>query len=91
MAGKSINSRSLRRNVRRLPGGRSKIVTSKKKSSKLKCHLTGKVLQGVPRVSSTGMSRISKSKRAPSRPFGGVLSTKVTRVMFIKKAREENA
>lgn len=91
MAGKSINSKSVRRNVRRMPGGRLKIVTSKKMSTKVKCPVTGKVLRGVPRVTSTGMGRISKSKRAPSRPFGGVLSTKATKAMFIKKAREENA
>lgn len=91
MTGKSLNSKSIRKNVQRLPGGRTKIRTSRKKRSILKCSVTGKQLQGVPRVRSSAVRRIEKSKRAPNRPFGGVLNPSVTKSMFIQKAREENA
>lgn len=91
MTRKSLKSKSLRKNVQRLPGGRLKTASSRKKRSRLKCAVTGKPLSGVPRVKSSAVRRIEKSKRAPNRPYGGVLNPSVTKAMFIKKAREENA
>ena len=91
MTGRSLQSKSLRKNVQRLPGGRLKTKVSGKKRSRLRCAVTGKPLQGVPMVRSSAVNRVEKSKRAPNRPYGGVLNPSVTKAMFIKKAREEKA
>ncbi len=89
MAGKSINSKSKGKQTIRLPGGRSKVAIKQKRSSRVVCAVTGKPLQAVPQARSAKMQRISKSKRRPERPYGGVLSPKAARKLIITKTREE--
>ncbi len=89
MAGKSVNSKTKGKQTIRLPGGRSKVTVKQKRSSRVVCAVTGKPLQAVPQARSAKLQTISKSKRRPERPYGGVLSSKATRKLLITKAREE--
>jgi len=89
MAGKSINSKTKGKQRIRLPGGRSKVAVKQKRSSRVVCGVTGKPLQAVPQARSSKMQTISKSKRRPERPYGGVLSSMAARKLIIAKAREE--
>ncbi len=86
MAGKSINSRSKRKFTTKLPGGRLKTTEARRKPARIMCPVTGNPLNGVPRVRKT-----HKSNKAPNRPYGGVLSSRVVKKMYIQRAREENA
>jgi large subunit ribosomal protein L34e len=90
MAGKSINSRTKRRVAVKLPGNRTKVKITNKKPSRAVCASTGKPLQAVPQLKGPQIRRLSKSKRRPERPYGGFLSSKAMRKLFIKKAREES-
>ena len=85
----TLNSHSFRKLPRKIPGGSWKIATERKKSSMPVCAITGKMLHGVPNARGTEMERIEKSKRRPERPYGGMLSSRETRLMMTKKAREE--
>lgn len=60
----------------------------RRKPSAGTCPVTGEVLKGVPRALPCEMKKIPKSSRRPSRPFGGVLSSKATKAVMTKKARE---
>jgi large subunit ribosomal protein L34e len=48
---------------------------------------TGETLKGVKRELPGKMKNIPKSQRRPSRPFGGVLSSKSSREEIKKRAR----
>lgn len=84
-----LHSRSMRKLRKRMPGGRKKIAEARKRPSMPVCAVTREVLHGVPRARGTDMTRIQKSKRRPERPYGGMLSSKATRLLIIKKVRGE--
>jgi len=80
-------SRSLRRIKVKVPGGETRQVYKSRKPKKAKCSMCGAVLKGVPRESATKMKNLTKTKKRPQRPYGGVLCSKCMRKLMIRKAR----
>ena len=52
-----------------------------------KCSSCSKILKGVPNIRATKLKRISKSKKRPSRPFGGELCSSCSRKELIKRSK----
>ena len=77
-------SRSKRRVFVRTPKG-VKLTYRDRKPSVAHCGSCGAVLKGIPRVRS---SRLCKSEKRPSRPYGGKLCSKCMRKEIIKKVVE---
>ncbi|UCD07046.1 MAG: 50S ribosomal protein L34e [Candidatus Aenigmatarchaeota archaeon] len=75
----ALRSRTLRRVKKRLPGGGFIIHYLKRKPSPAKCAVCGRKLHGVPRKSPSIIKKISKSKKTPSRPYGGNLCSRCAR------------
>lgn len=80
-------SRSLRRVFVRTPGSRVVMHYVKRMSGKAQCAGCGTVLSGVPRASDASLRNMSKSKKRPERPFGGVLCSGCSRRVIIEEAR----
>ena len=80
-------SRTLRRIFVKTPGGRNVIHYKKRKPAKAKCGKCGSVLKGVARERPYKMRKMAKSKKRPTRPYGGVLCSKCMRKLFVGKAR----
>ena len=77
-------SRTLRRVSVKIPSG-TKIHYKKRKPSKKKCANCGKTLLGVPHKISSKSKNVPKTKKRPSRPFGGVLCSSCTRKVMVEK------
>ena len=71
------------------PGGKLVLHYKKKKPGKAKCSNCGKPLHGVPRERPYKMRTMAKTKKRPSRPFGGVLCSACMRKKIVEKARKE--
>ena len=82
-----LRSRSLRRVFRKVPGGRVSIHYKKRKPKAAKCGNCGAILKGVPRELPYKMRSMTKTKKRPERPFGGVLCSKCMRKEIINKIR----
>lgn len=80
-------SRTLRRVFVKTPGGKTKLTYRKRKPSKAKCAGCGAILRGVTRVRANRLKGVSKTKKSPSRPFGGKLCTKCSRKKLIEKIK----
>ncbi|MCK4497515.1 MAG: 50S ribosomal protein L34e [Candidatus Aenigmarchaeota archaeon] len=83
----ALRSRTLRRVKKRLPGGAFIIHYLKRRPSPARCAVCGKKLHGVPRAKPSIIRRISKSKKAPSRPYGGNLCSSCAREKVKEKVR----
>jgi len=83
----ALRSRTLRKVKKRLPGGAFIIHYLKRRPSPSKCAACGKKLHGVPRKRPSLLKRISKSKKTPSRPYGGNLCSRCARGKAKEKAR----
>jgi len=79
MVAGNLRSRTLRRVHIKTPGARNKIHYKKRKPSPPHCAETGQILPGVARGNPADISKLSKSQRVPSRPFGGKLSSRAMR------------
>ncbi len=77
-----------RRRVYVKGSGNTKIHYKKRKPSKPKCGKCGSLLKGVPHVRAYKLKRISKSKKRPERPYGGVLCSKCTRIEIKKMVKQ---
>ena len=66
----------------------TKRVYIRKKPSLGTCPVTGEKLKGVPRELPVKMRNMPKSQKRPSRPFGGVLSSKAARDEIKSRARK---
>jgi large subunit ribosomal protein L34e len=75
----ALRSRSLKRVKKKAPSGRGITHYEKKAPSKPKCGSCGKVLPGVTRGRKNLVKKAAKSKRRPSRPYGGNLCSSCTR------------
>jgi len=84
-----FKSRTFRRVFKKLPGGSVKIHYEKRMPSKQKCGSCGKVLMGVLRARPYKMRTSPKTKKRPSRPYGGVLCSKCTRELIKEKIRSK--
>jgi len=80
-------SRSLRRVYVRTPGGRTVIHYRKRKPKLARCGACGKSLSGVLRERPYKMRNMAKTKKRPSRPYGGVLCSKCMRLTLKQRAR----
>lgn len=83
----SKRSRTFRRIYKKTPGGRNVLRYEKRKPRKARCSNCGTVLAGVPRVRDFKMQNMAKTKKRPSRAYGGVLCSKCTRNLLKQKAR----
>ena len=79
-------SRSLRRVFRKVASG-TKLVYKKRKPSKSKCGVCGAPLHGVLRERPYKMRTSAKTKKRPSRPYGGNLCSKCMREKIREKIR----
>ena len=82
-----LRSRSLRKIFRKVSGGRTSVHFKKRKPKVAKCGSCGAVLKGVPRALPFKMRSMTKTKKRPERPFGGVLCSKCMRKEIINKVR----
>ncbi|MEW6063175.1 MAG: 50S ribosomal protein L34e [Nanoarchaeota archaeon] len=81
-------SRSLRRVYVRTPGGRTVIHYRKRKPKLARCGICGKGLKGVLRERPNRMRNLAKTKKRPSRPYGGVLCSNCTRLKLKHEVRK---
>ena len=81
-------SKSLRKVFRRTPGNKVVVHYKKRKPNKARCAICGAVLKGVPRELPYKMRNLPKSKKRPSRPYGGYLCSKCARQKIIEEARK---
>jgi len=80
-------SRSLRRIHVKTPGGERKIQYKVRKPSDAKCGGCGAVMKAVASKRPHVMHNLSKSKKRPERPFGGMLCSKCMRKKIVRDAR----
>ncbi len=80
-------SRSKRRVYVTTPGGKSKVHAKIRRPVKRKCAECGTPLIGVPHKIESKFKNLPKTKKRPTRPYGGVLCSKCMR----KKIREQVA
>ncbi|MGV8168555.1 MAG: 50S ribosomal protein L34e [Candidatus Nanoarchaeia archaeon] len=80
-------SRTFARKAVRTAKG-TKIVYTRRKPKQGTCSVTGQTLKGVPRALPTKMKNMPKTKKRPTRPFGGVLSSKAAREEIKNRARK---
>lgn len=83
----SKRSRSLKRKKVVTPGNNVVVHYERKKIGVARCQLTGQVLNGMPRVKKNKLKHMPKSKKRPTRPFGGVLSPVAMKRIMIERAR----
>ena len=83
-----FKSRSFRRKQVRTVSG-TKVVYLKRKPKLGSCPVTGQKLKGVPRDIPSKIGKLSKSQKRPQRPFGGVLSSKASRMVLRERARSK--
>lgn len=86
MSRRALRSRSLVKVHKITPSGRKVLHFKKKKPSIARC-ACGRPLAGVPSDLPYRLSKIAKSSRRPSRPFGGALCAVCTRQVVKQKAR----
>lgn len=79
--------RRMKQVKQKTPGGKLKTAYRRKMYSKHKCGICGGELAGVPRGKPVVIKRLTKSKRRPTRPFGGQLCSKCSRKVIAMKAK----
>lgn len=77
----------LRKVFVKTPGAKTKIQYKRRKPARAKCAVYGTPLQAVPRELPAKMANMSKSKKRPERPYGGILSSRAMRELLKHKAR----
>ena len=77
----------MRRTKVTTPSGRSVIHYTPRKHARAQCGTCGVFLQAVVTGRPSQIHKLSKSERRPSRPYGGVLCSKCTRLTVKAKAR----
>ena len=87
MPQRRYRSTSYRKIAKKAPGGRALVHYERKKPKAATCSVTGDVLKGVPRERPVKMKNMPKTSKRPQRPFGGVLSSRASRDILKKKAR----
>jgi large subunit ribosomal protein L34e len=80
-------SRTFARVARKSARG-TKIVHIRRKPKLGTCTVTGQKLKGVPRALPVDMRNMPITKKRPSRPFGGVLSSQAAREEIKSRARK---
>lgn len=70
------------------PGGSNVLRHSLRKPKKAHCGSCGTVLSGVARGRPAQIKKLSKSQRAPSRPYAGNLCSACSRKAIVAKVRK---
>ncbi len=83
-----FRSKTLRRVTKRVPGGTTVKRYEQRKPRVAHCAITGEPLHGIPRKLPSDVAKLSKTKRRPQRPYGGVLGSKASRQVIKEEARE---
>ena len=91
MVRRSLRSRSLRKVKVKTPGSRVVLHYVKRKPKVGSGSITGEKLKGIDRGFDRERQNMSKSQRRPSRPYGGVLSSRGMRAVLRVKAKEKLA
>lgn len=65
--------------MRKTPGGKRKKVFERRRPGHASCGNCGNKLAGVPRERPSGISKLSATKKKPSRKFGGNLCSSCSR------------
>ncbi len=84
---RSQRSRSLKRVSKRTPGGRLVLHFRKRRPGSPKCALCKRELHGVARGRGTELSRVRRSQRRVSRPYGGYLCSACMRAEIKRLVR----
>ncbi len=82
-------SRSLKKKKVKTPGGKEAVHYEKRAHGKSKCAHCGAELHGVPRGTTNEIKKSNKSKKSPTRPYGGYLCSNCMRKMIRKRVRDE--
>ena len=85
-----MRSRTLRRIKIKIPGGASIIHYLKRKPSPARCAECKKPLHGVASKRPSRMKKLAKTKKVPSRVFGGNLCPSCTRQRLKKTLHEKS-
>jgi large subunit ribosomal protein L34e len=83
-------SHSFRKISRRTPGGRVSVQYKLRKPGKAHCANCGCVLSGIANERPRKMQNMPKTKKRPSRLFGGTLCSKCSRKEIVSKALSLN-
>jgi large subunit ribosomal protein L34e len=73
--------------AKRTPGGKLTIHYRREKVGFARCARCKKPLIGVPSLSRVEISRLPKSRRRPTRPYGGYLCSRCMRSEIKKRVR----
>ena len=84
----SLKSRSKKAVFKKTPGSKTVVHYKKKKISKAKCASCGKALPGTMAKVASKVKNAFKTKKRPTRPFGGNLCSACMRRKLIRKARK---
>ena len=84
-----FKARSKKLKYVKTPGGRTVVHYKKKKPGKAKCAGCGKQLAGTLHLAASKMKNLSKTKKKPTRPYGGYLCSACMRKKIISKARKK--
>jgi len=82
MVRRMLRTRSLKRKKVKTPGNKVVVHFEDKKTGIARCAICGKPLHGIPRVKSSEMRKLPKTKRRPERPYGGNLCSRCMRNLF---------
>ena len=83
----ALRSRSLKKIRKRLPGGASIIHYIRKRPKRAACAKCKKPLHGVSSGLTSKVRSLAKSKKRPTRPYGGKLCSKCTKEEMKSKIR----
>ncbi len=84
----SKRSRSVKKVVKRTPGGRLVVHFKKKRAGYPKCAICKRELHGVARGRSSEVRKLPRSQRRVSRPYGGYLCSSCMRAEIKRLVRE---
>jgi len=87
MVRRALRSRSKRKVKVKTPGSRVVIHYRRKKPQAARCHKCGTTLKGVPRAFPKQLQNMPKTQKRPERPYGGVLCSTCSRILFKDKAK----
>jgi len=80
-------SGTLRKVIRRTPGGKLSVQHKKRKPQAAKCSECAATLKGVPRALPSKMTNMPKTRKRPDRPYGGSLCSRCTRQKIVETAQ----
>ena len=84
---RKLKSKTFRRIFVKTPGGKTVVHFKKRKPSKARCGRCGKMLHGVMRERPHKMKNMGKSKKRPTRAFGGYYCGRCIREVIKERSR----